>query len=423
MLSFFLLALLAAPSIAQGTQKVLENFASSREAPSWRKDLLSLHRSLVSIESISGNEYGVGNFLVEYLTERGYVAQLQFVAPQSSTPKGQNRFNVLAWRSRSRSPTPRVLVSSHIDVVPPYIPYSIASDEVSEDTIICGRGSVDAKGSVAAQIIAIQELLKTGDVTDDDIMLLFVVGEETTGDGMRFFSNTMDDLHPPPKFEAVIFGEPTENKLACGHKGALFCEIVAKGVAGHSGYPWLGKSATELMVKALSTILATDLGSSEKFGKTTVNIGRLSGGVAANVIPDYSEAALSFRVAIGPEETGSRIVDRKLRDILAAIDSESLDMTCSQGYGTVETACDVEGMLPTRCWMAKRLTLIGFDTITVNYGTDVPNLKGNHTRYLYGPGSILVAHSALENLTVGDLEASVDGYQRLILHALRPTSS
>jgi acetylornithine deacetylase len=60
----------------------------------------------------------------------------------------------------------------------------------------------------------------------------------------------------------------------------------------------------------------------------------------------------------------------------------------------------------------------GFDTITVNYGTDIPNLKGNHKRYLYGPGTILVAHGAHENLTVGDLEEAVKGYEKLILHAL-----
>lgn len=54
----------------------------------------------------------------------------------------------------------------------------------------------------------------------------------------------------------------------------------------------------------------------------------------------------------------------------------------------------------------------------MNYGTDIPNLKGNHTRYLYGPGSILVAHGDNENLTVADLETAVEGYQKLILHAL-----
>lgn len=60
----------------------------------------------------------------------------------------------------------------------------------------------------------------------------------------------------------------------------------------------------------------------------------------------------------------------------------------------------------------------GFEKVTVNYGTDIPGLAGNHTRYLYGPGNILVAHGARENLTVADLEDAVEGYKKLILHAL-----
>lgn len=63
----------------------------------------------------------------------------------------------------------------------------------------------------------------------------------------------------------------------------------------------------------------------------------------------------------------------------------------------------------------------GFEKIVVNYGTDIPNLAGDHTRYLYGPGSILVAHGANENITVGSLEQAVDDYQKLILHALEST--
>jgi acetylornithine deacetylase len=61
---------------------------------------------------------------------------------------------------------------------------------------------------------------------------------------------------------------------------------------------------------------------------------------------------------------------------------------------------------------------IGFESMIVNYGTDVAHLKGDHTRYLYGPGSILVAHGKDEALTVQDLEDAVEGYKTLIRHAL-----
>lgn len=368
-----------------------------------RDELLHLHKELVSIPSISGDENAVGSFLVEYLTERGYNAERQFVEARDGTPNGKERFNVLAWKGEGTA-SPKVVVTSHVDVVPPHIPYGIQSGKVSGDTMIKGRGSVDAKGSVASMIVALNQLHGTNSVSAGDVMLLFVVGEEVSGDGMRAFGDSLARrAKHPAQFNAVIFGEPTENKLACGHKGGLFCDVVATGVPGHSGYPWLGKSANELMARAMVKILDADLGSSELFGDTTFNIGRFQGGVAGNVIPETAVVKFAARVAIGPESSGHLIVKEKVERILDEVDEEVFELTCTHGFGSVESNCDVDG----------------FEKITVNYGTDIPNLAGNHTRYLYGPGNILVAHGARENLTVADLEEAVEGYQKLIVHALQ----
>ncbi|KAF6809384.1 M20 peptidase-like protein [Colletotrichum sojae] len=376
--------------------------AASSAAP-WRDDLISLHRSLIEIPSISGNESKAGEFLVEYLTGRGYIAHLQFLPPRDNNTDETPRFNVLAWKTEERQPRPRIVVTSHYDVVPPHIPYGISGGEITSDTRISGRGSVDAKASVAAQIIAVEDLIAQSKVKEEDVLLLFVVGEEDRGDGMRAFSDSLEEFEPPLRFESVIFGEPTEGKLACGHKGGVFCDMTAKGIAGHSGYPWLGKSANEIMIKALARIISTDLGSTEKWGNTTVNVGQINGGVAQNVIPESSVARIAVRVAIGPEKDGGNIVKGRIQKILDETDSEALELICTHGYGVVEANCDVDG----------------FETVVANYGTDIPNLQGSHTRYLYGPGSILVAHGRNENLTVGDLEDAVAGFQKLILHALK----
>ncbi|KAH7150247.1 hypothetical protein B0J13DRAFT_285953 [Dactylonectria estremocensis] len=375
---------------------------TSADAPSYRPELLHLHKTLISTESISGTEQHVGRVLAKYLENQGYTTRLQPVPPRNNTPPNEDRFNILAWRAGTDH-NPKVLVSSHIDVVPPHIPYGIDEGEITGETKIWGRGSVDAKASVAVQIIALDELLKEDKVDGNDVMLLFVVGEEVSGDGMVQFSNAVASKELPYKFDAAIFGEPTENKLACGHKGALFCEVTAKGFPGHSGYPWLGKSANELMIRAFAKIFETDLGSSELFGNSTVNVGRFNGGVASNVIPEHAQVGMGIRVAIGPEESGAAIVQKRVREIFAEISEDAFDLQCPPGYGSVESNCDVEG----------------FDTIVVNYGTDIPNFKGDHTRYLYGPGNILVAHGANENVTVADLETAVEGYQKLILNALR----
>ncbi|KAI6387704.1 hypothetical protein MCOR23_010992 [Pyricularia oryzae] len=381
------------------------------ESPPYRSRLVDLHRSLVEISSTTGHEAEVGTFLSHYLESHGFDVKQQSL-PMREDAQASNhkpkRFNIIARPSAAHSSTawnPRLLITSHIDVVPPYIPYSIDADpsDATDETIIRGRGSADAKGSVASQIIAVEELVHRKLIHPEDVMLLYVVGEEVDGAGMKRFSDSLED---PSKqfhgFESVIFGEPTENKLACGHKGIIACTITATGKAGHSGYPWSGESANEMLMRALVGILDTDLGSSDEYGNTTINVGTLAGGIAFNVIPEFAQSNISARVAIGPQDSGHIAVRHKIEAILAKENADHLSIKCGLGYGVVTCDCNIEG----------------FQTTTVNYGTDIPNLKGNHRRYLYGPGSILVAHSDDEQLTVGDLETAVEAYQKIILHDL-----
>ncbi|WKT51417.1 Peptidase M20 [Fusarium oxysporum f. sp. vasinfectum] len=337
--------------------------------------LLELHKSLVERPSVTGSEKHVTDFLQTYLQDAGFTVETQSVA--------KNRDNILAYYNNTRKT--KVLVTSHIDTVPPFWPYERRGDE------IWGRGTVDAKGSVAAQIIAVQELFDKKEVNDGDVALLFVVGEETGGPGM----GNVNDLGL--SWESVVFGEPTELKLARGHKGGLGFTIKANGKAGHSGYPETGSNAIDSLVRGLAALQKIDLPGSKEFGNTTLNVGRIEGGVAGNVIPASAYATGGVRVAGGTPEG--------IKDlILQAVEESdpSLVVEFSYGIGPVPTDYDVDG----------------FETIVLNYGTDIPRLKGSHKRYLYGPGSILEAHSAHEHLKVSDLEQAVEGYKKLISHAL-----
>ncbi|KAG9246819.1 hypothetical protein BJ878DRAFT_252728 [Calycina marina] len=344
--------------------------------------LLALHKDLVEIESITGNEADVAAYLVTYLQKQNFTVETQEVVPES---KGQKaRHNVLAYAGKQRKT--RVLISSHIDTVPPYWPYERKGDE------IWGRGSVDAKGSVATQIIAVEQLLEAGKLEEGDIALLFVVGEEVDGVGMKKFNEL------GLSWETVIFGEPTELKLASGHKGIMGVEIHAKGKAGHSGYPKLGKSANAMIIRALAALLDAKLPYSEKYGNSTLNIGTIQGGVAANVIPEDAISKIAIRIADGTPEEVKKICSDAIKST-----GEELDINIAYGYGPIYIDSDVEG----------------FDTIVCNYGTDIPNLEGHHKRYLYGAGSILMAHSDHEHLKISDLETAVEGYKKLISHALK----
>ncbi|KAH0542257.1 hypothetical protein FGG08_003379 [Glutinoglossum americanum] len=360
--------------------------------------LLSLHRDLVRIESITGNENAVGTWLVEYLTKRNFTVEMQPVFGEKAKDKvaarggkvsvASDRFNILAYIGKNR--TTRTLVSSHLDVVPPYWPYEVHGQKIS------GRGTVDAKGSMATQIRAVEELWENSEIGEGDVAMLFVVGEETGGDGMVVANNL------GLSWETVIFGEPTELKLASGHKGILSFTVNAQGKAAHSGYPDLGINANSLLLPALVALDNLVLPSSKTLGDSTLNIGLIEGGVAANVIPAFAQARGMVRIAAGsPEEVKDTIVQAVNR---TGVEGVKLEFG-AECYGPVHIDSDVEG----------------FETIPVSYGTDIPHLHGDHKRYLYGPGSILVAHSDHEGLTVQDLQDAVRGYKKLVREALNPS--
>lgn len=328
-------------------------------APSYRQRLLDLHRELVKTASVTGHENNVNDVLIKYLLQNGFRVERQVLSTSRGNDVDRDRYNVLAWpvinpanSQTESSHVPRLLITAHLDTVPPFIPYGIETGEITAKTRISGRGSVDAKASVVTQIVAVEELLASGRIKPDDVMLLYVVGEEEGGDGMRHFSCVLNSPQQsngsipsrlPPSFESVIFGEPTENKLARGHKGLLICNIVAKGVAGHSGYPWLGRSANESLMRALVKALNEDLGSSEQFGHTTVNVGVFHGGVGGNVIAEEASASLVLRVATGPEDTGHQKARARLLQILEEVDKDAFSVEWLGGYGAVPCHYDVEG--------------------------------------------------------------------------------
>lgn len=304
------------------------------EVSSKSSALLNLHHDLIRIPSISGNEYAVGQFLHKYLSSHNFTVELQTVSPvgaKNPTAAGtlktkHERHNILAYRGDKRKT--RILLSSHMDTVPPFYDY----DKKPHDKI-WGRGSVDDKGCVATQIVALQELLDSQEVGDGDVGLLFVVGEEIGGDGM-VKANDFD-----LEWETVIFGEPTELKLASGHKGNIGFNIRAKGKAAHSGYPWLGVNANSMLIPALAKLDNLKLPTSKKYGNTTVNIGRMEGGVAGNVVAERASAQIQIRIAAGSAEDVKKIV----LDAVKSIDKDLEVEWLNKGYGPVDIDTDVDG--------------------------------------------------------------------------------
>ncbi|CAI6064437.1 unnamed protein product [Clonostachys chloroleuca] len=335
------------------------------------KPVVTLLQQLMEIPSTSEEENKVGVFLAKYLQDLGYTVELIPIAPDS------DRCNVYAYLGSAREA--RTCLSSHMDTVPPHIDFRREGD------VIYGRGACDDKGPLAAQVIALEELRAEGAVKEGDASLLFVVGEEKGGVGM-FAANDMD-----LSWEAIMFGEPTESKLVVGHKGHFVFELHVKGFAAHSGYPDKGKSAISILVALLSELETLDLPRSELLGPSTFHCAKINGGEAFNIIAAEASATCAVRIATGLEDIQKKV---------AGVISKYPDVSMKQLFGYSETLLDYD--------------IEGLDTMPVAYGTDVPRLKGDHKRYLYGPGSIQDAHGVNEKVAIPDLVEAVAVYKRLV---------
>jgi len=326
-------------------------------------NLFELTKSLMNIPSVSGDEESVGFYLRDYLRSLDWTVEMQ--------PVSENQWNVLAYLNDK----PRVFLSTHMDTVPPFI------EACEDDEKIYGRGACDAKGIIAAQITAAEELRKQG---IEDIGLLFTVDEERSSTGAKAANN-----HPlAAKCEYLINGEPTDNDLAIGSKGSLRLMLRTTGKAAHSAYPEEGDSAIVKLLDILGDIHDAEFPDDEFFGETTINIATLDGGVALNVIPPKAEAGMLIRLTTDVEPVNA-ILDKVI-----------------SGRGELEV---LSYSLPV-----KMLQVDGFKQKVVRFTTDIPHLPNWGQPLLLGPGSILVAHTKDEFVLKKDLEEAVGLYVNLV---------
>lgn len=326
-------------------------------------NLFELTRTLIDIPSVSGEEGEVGRFLASHLEGLGYGVESQEIAP--------GRANVMAT-TRAR---PRVVLSTHMDTVPPFIPSS------EDATHIRGRGACDAKGIIAAQLTAAARLRAEG---CEEFGLLFTVDEELGSLGAR-----AADGHPRAReCEYLVNGEPTDNRLASGSKGSLRLRLSTRGRAAHSAYPERGESAVEKMLDVLASVRAARWPRDDFFGETTCNIGTLGGGTRPNVIPAEAHAELQIRL-VTPSAEARRVLEEAVA-----------------GRAEIEYLSTAEPV---------RLHAVGgFEQEVVRFTTDIPYLSGWGRPLLVGPGSILDAHTDGERVSKRELEEAAELYAQLV---------
>ena len=296
--------------------------------------------------------------------------------------------------------TPSVVFCTHMDTVPPYIKPVISSEVEKSHRIISGRGSCDAKGQIFAMYTACKELEAKGCT---GFGLLILAGEETGSWGAKAFSKT--------GFEApfLIVGEPTDNKMVSAAKGTLSYDLKFTGVAFHSGYPQYGTSAVELFNQFYNALKAVEWGLDPELGETTWNIGLLHSDNPQNILSPELTCRLYFRTTFlshqavqtwmtgAPEALSSALLRGPVRANAPERASAPLLAVTPRG-----------GDVP-----ARYVTLPGFESAPVAFGSDAPHLTGFGHKIICGPGSIKVAHRDNENVLAADLEKAVEQYVKM----------
>lgn len=361
---------------------------------------------ILNVDSSSGKEAELADIL-----------SVEFSGPSRKVELfevGDGSKNLLvSWGS------PKLIFCTHLDTVPPYIaPYY---PEQSEESIIAGRGTCDAKG----QLFAMWEACKTLETRGcTDFGLLLLAGEETGSFGAKAFDRLVSEnpsviLNGARNLSVqdvwVIVGEPTDNCMASAAKGTKAFEVTFEGRAFHSGYPENGISAVELFNDFMNALRSIRFPHDELLGETTFNVGKLLSDNPQNILSEKLTCRVYFRTTFESDEMVCNVMkniagpDAKLRfgrpRVQDGSDIVAKDVASWQKAMTVKP---FGGDAPTRFE-----TLPGFETKPVSFGSDAPQLSNFKHKILCGPGSILVAHRPEECVTMEDLETAVGNYIKI----------
>ena len=320
---------------------------------------IELAKKLLKINSVSGQEEEIGEFLAERL------------APNFKIKKQKvgSRFNILATNGN-----PKLLFTTHIDTVPGIL-------EVKEDEkYLYGRGACDTKGIIASMVVAAEKAVNMG---YKNFGLLFDVSEETDFSGIE---KAISLANP----EFVVVGEPTDLCIVIGQKGLIGIKIISRGKKAPGAMPENGKNAIVQLVKILKQINCIKL-SKSNIGMSTINIGKINGGIAPNVVPDYAEAIIEFRTTVSNNEILDKI----------KIITDSFEILYS--FEPV--------MLKSNISFMDKFSL---KKITVPYFTEMYFWAKKSKAIVFGPGEYKVAHSDKERISKEEMIKAEKIYLEII---------
>jgi succinyl-diaminopimelate desuccinylase len=371
--------------------------------------VVQLLRELIAIPSVNPDGAPASEFtgekrmaerLAQFLQSIGAEAVLEEVLPDR--PNVIGRFPTTGG---SHSGKPKILFAPHLDTV------TIDGMTVDpfggemRDGRIYGRGACDTKGTMAAMLIALQEI---GDRLPDlnvEVHFAAFMGEETAQPGSRHFAKHH------AIYDFALIGEPTECDIVYTTKGNLWAKLTTSGVAVHSAAPHLGENAIVKMARVVDVLynqfrpeVESEAFAHPVLGTSTTSIGIIRGGSRTNIVPDHCELQIDMRITPALYEYGA---EKLLRETLA--ESEDLDVELQVLSGAAPMDNDPEDPFIVKLAAGKR-KLVGapwFCDAAYLAAVGIPAVAA-------GPGNISQAHTKDEYIEIAALEEGVQFYRQFL---------
>ena len=348
--------------------------------------LPSVNPAFLPANDLRAGETRVGEFLAATAARAGLSVEFRPVFP--------NRSNLLARLSPSGKVQQRILLAPHLDTVN-------ASEQqftpFKRNGRLFGRGASDTKGSVAAMFSSLCALATNGPrPKQTEIIFAGLVDEEHGQAGSRALAASGF------KANLAIVGEPTQLRVVTAHKGDLWLQLETRGKAAHSSRPYLGVNAVHLMSKIVH-VIETEYASMLRkrrhplLGHATVNVGTISGGTQANIVPDHCQILIDRRTL--PGETDAAVG----RELLSWLGKHKLKARLANSTQARCLPMETDARLP----LIQQLLAKAGQTRTfgADFFCDASILaQGKIPSVVFGPGSISQGHTEDEWIALRSLE-------------------
>lgn len=301
----------------------------------------------------------------------------------------------------------KIILSGHLDVVPAgegsqweYPPFS--AEEINGK--LYGRGTCDMKGGLTMLIGTIIHLKEYPELLENYTILLLCSADEESGmtGAINFARKGL-----MKNSVLLIIGEPTNMNIGIAEKGLLWADIHVYGKTGHASTPELGINSIEGTLKIIPQLHnCLDNVENRVLGSSTLNVGKISGGVANNIVPDKTVLSVDYRYI--PEQDYA-----ELNENLRAIDASPCKIEVKITYTL--PALQTEVKIP---FIQNLKKINGKEIIGIPYATDAGVLvqKKNPVPFvIYGPGDPRVIHKPNEYIMIEDVVKSTEYLSQALL--------